>query len=64
VVVAAAGEVAIIDAVIIARVKRVAAAVMTYLSFFLLRCIYPSAHTNAMYKRLSLLIGRVTEINT
>ena len=50
VVVAIAGAVAIIDAVIIARVKIVAAAVMTYLLSFLLRCVISPPSTNMMDK--------------
>ncbi len=51
VVVAIAGAVAIIDEVIIARVKIVAAAVMTYLLSFLLRCVISVPSTNTMNKR-------------
>ena len=60
VVVAAAGVVvAIIDAVIIARVKIVDAAVMKYLLlFFLMRCI-STPRTNTIDKRLLLLIGKI-----
>ena len=54
---AAAGVAAIIDAVvIIARVKIiVAAAVMTYLLFLLLRCIITVPSTNTMHKRIPLI---------
>ena len=54
VVVAIAGAVAIIDAVIIARVKIVAAAVMTYLLSFLLRCVISPPSTNMMDKRIPI----------
>ena len=48
----ATGAVAIIDAVVIARVKIVVAAVMTYLLSFLLRCVISPPSTKMMDKRI------------
>ena len=54
VVVAAAGGATILDvAIIIAKVKIVAAAIMTHVLFLLLRCIILVPSTNTMDKRLT-----------